>query len=139
MFEKDGAKGMAIEQSTMVCVSNVVCNVVFGHRFNFDDKRFTHLMDILARLTQLNLLVGAISFFPMAKYLPFDPFRMKQFTETIKQFKAFVSEEIDSHEKTFNEDDLRDFTDAFILERRSKTGETDEIFSCKICFIICIC
>lgn len=45
-------------------VSNVICCMVFGQRFSYDDKKFLHLLDIMSGVLRFNSgFVGQVSCF----------------------------------------------------------------------------
>ena len=130
VIEKDGKTGIDVTQTSMICASNVICNIIFGERFNVDDKRFKYLMGLIERNVKLNILVGPWSFFPSVRRVVGDFGGLKQVKSSIVEFRQFVQEEIERHEKTFDETDIRDFTDAFIQEAR--TMESHDVFSRKV-------
>jgi len=66
-----------IHASAQISVSNVVCSVIFGKRFMYDDDKFKKLLSLLDEGNRINVFTGPVSFLPFLEYLPGDPFHFK--------------------------------------------------------------
>uniref|UniRef100_A0A8C5WPF2 Cytochrome P450 n=1 Tax=Laticauda laticaudata TaxID=8630 RepID=A0A8C5WPF2_LATLA len=80
-------------------VSNVMCAVIFGKRFSYDDKIFTETLEILK---------GFIGFFLSAP-------GMVSVTDCTK-ICDYIRTRVDSHKKTLDPDNPRDFIDCFLIK-----------------------
>ncbi|KAG8448789.1 hypothetical protein GDO86_015743, partial [Hymenochirus boettgeri] len=97
-------------------VSNVICSIVFGNRFDYEDKKFLTLMNLINENfclmssnwgTFFNIFPGVM------KYLP-GPH--KQIFQNFEKIKLFVLEILKSHQETFQPDCPRDLMDCFLVE-----------------------
>jgi len=77
IIDETNGKPFDILIMSQVSVSNVICSIVFGKRFSYDDENFKKLLFLLDEANRLNLLFGPISFFPFLRHLPGDPFKSK--------------------------------------------------------------
>ncbi|KAM4655399.1 cytochrome P450 2J2-like [Amazona ochrocephala] len=97
-------------------VSNVICSVVFGNRFDYHDEKFQKLLQLL---NETLILHGSImsqlynSFPSIMKYLPGSH---QTIFKNWKYMKSFVQEEIDKHKEDWNPSESRDFIDSYLTE-----------------------
>ncbi|XP_059157598.1 cytochrome P450 2U1-like [Physella acuta] len=107
-----------IRTLTNISVSNVICSIIFGKRFEFDDPKFIEL------IKALNLAIASISgtsllnFLPALRLLPFDPFKSKQLIARLTATQNFAKKMIDEikHDST-NTDN---FIAAYFSEMKEK-------------------
>ncbi|XP_066294394.1 cytochrome P450 2U1-like [Branchiostoma lanceolatum] len=121
---KNGSKAFCVSQIMQNTVSNVICSIVFGRRYEYDDKKFESLLMAIDRVfspTPLERL--AIQFRPL-RYIPGIRKGFLDFRNNVATLAIHIKERIREHQETFDENDIRDFIDAFLLE--SKKRQTDE-------------
>nr|XP_004557314.1 cytochrome P450 2J2 [Maylandia zebra] len=101
-------------------VSNVICCVVFGHRFEYTDPNYRKILEldneaiVLSGSAQAQLLDA----FPdLMKHLP-GPHQTIQ--NNYKELLAFVKKEIEKHQEDWNPEDPRDFIDTYLSEMEKK-------------------
>ncbi|KAM4641338.1 LOW QUALITY PROTEIN: uncharacterized protein O3C94_015736 [Discoglossus pictus] len=107
-------------------VSNIICSIVFGERFDYEDKEF---MDLLAYLREmLNLLSTAtgqlINMFP--NVLPYLPGPHQKIFVHFKSMKTFVLKRIEAHKETFDENCPRDLIDCFLIKMNEEKNQNTE-------------
>ncbi|PIK54511.1 putative cytochrome P450 2D15-like [Apostichopus japonicus] len=104
-------------------VSNIICNISFGERYDYDNVKFQRL------LSKLRSVAGAITvtsllhsiprvLVPMISYVP-------PFSGTIRNFvvlKSYVSDVIREHQSTLDSNDVRDIIDMYLLEAEKQEG-----------------
>ncbi|XP_038066319.1 cytochrome P450 2J6-like [Patiria miniata] len=105
-------------------VSNVICSVIFGKRYKYDDKEFMHLLGLMSRNIKLVGGGGAITFIPSLRYLPFLP--IPELLSNFEELLNFARNVIDTHRKTFDADNLKDFTDAYLMEIQQNLSRDKE-------------
>ncbi|XP_073678982.1 cytochrome P450 2B4-like [Garra rufa] len=122
------AEGKSVDPQHDVhnAVSNIICSIVFGERFDYDNKRFSYLLKILNNHVMLTgSLAGQIlNLAPFIRHFP-GPHQkiMQNFTELL----GFIRDEIKEHQETLDPDSPRDFIDAYLLEiekQKSNEGST---------------
>ncbi|XP_077141790.1 cytochrome P450 2H2-like isoform X1 [Ranitomeya variabilis] len=110
-----------------LAVSNVICSIVFGERYDYEDKKFLKLLSYNREIfKRLNSFAGQLlGMFPrLMKCLP-GP-HQKILSNNIKM-KKFVKEMIKAHKDTFDESCPRDLIDFFLLkiEEEKNNPETE--------------
>ncbi|XP_029111601.1 cytochrome P450 2C20-like [Scleropages formosus] len=101
-------------------VSNVICSLVFGQRFEYQDNRFLRLLQILnAALRFGSSPLGSLyNTFPrLMDHLP--GHHHKIFAE-VDELKAFIIEKIHQHEETLSPHSPRDFIDCFLVKLKQE-------------------
>ncbi|XP_063793883.1 cytochrome P450 2A5-like [Pseudophryne corroboree] len=126
-FMKD--KGTPFEPTSLLqsAVSNVICSIVFGERFDYEDKK---IMALLSYITDAFKLLTSgwgqlLNVFPtLMSYVP-GP-HQKLFT-TFQNLKDFVMDMARSHQTTIDKNCPRDFIDRFLImmEEEKKNPNTE--------------
>ncbi|XP_041508894.1 cytochrome P450 2J4-like isoform X2 [Microtus oregoni] len=97
-------------------VSNIICSVTFGERFEYHDSQFQEMLRLLDEATCLeaSMMCQLYNVFPwIMKYLPGSH---QTVIRNWEKLKSFVSSIIDNHRRDWNPDEPRDFIDAFLTE-----------------------
>ncbi|XP_069799398.1 cytochrome P450 2A4-like [Dendropsophus ebraccatus] len=107
--------------------SNVICSVVFGERFDYEDQKFLTLLSNIHDVTQLfNSASGVLlNMFPnIMTHVPGPHQRMFTLMHSLKQFNK---EMISAHRATVDENCPRDFIDCFLtkMEEERKNPDTE--------------
>lgn len=99
-----------------ISISNIICSIVFGERFEYDDKTFDKFLQLMNQNFSNSALAGVLNFMPFLTKIPGDLLSAKRLKHNIEQIMDFVEDRIQEHRNTFDEDNLRDFIDAYINE-----------------------
>ncbi|XP_032179964.1 cytochrome P450 2F2-like isoform X1 [Mustela erminea] len=106
-------------------VSNVICSVVFGNRYGYEDPEFLTLLDLFHdNFRIMSSRWGEMyNIFPsLLEWLPGPHHRIfRNFTK----LRVFISEQIKQHQQTRQPGEPRDFIDCF-LDQMSKEQEDPE-------------
>ncbi|CAM4466007.1 cytochrome P450 2D14-like [Caretta caretta] len=96
-------------------VSNVICSLIYGERFDYDNKKFQRLLHLIDQA--LNEEAG---FLPQLLVVVPWLLRIPGVTQSIfrsqKEILDFTNELLKEHRMTWNPTQKRDFTDAFLQE-----------------------
>uniref|UniRef100_A0A8C3HHG4 unspecific monooxygenase n=1 Tax=Chrysemys picta bellii TaxID=8478 RepID=A0A8C3HHG4_CHRPI len=108
-------------------VSNVICSIVFGDRFDYEDKKFVTLINIIDENGKLQRSpwTALYNFFPtLMDYLPGPHHRL---FKNALEFRRFVLERVNMHKESLDRNCPRDFIDAFLIkmEEERKNGQSD--------------
>ncbi|XP_056590041.1 cytochrome P450 2B4-like [Triplophysa dalaica] len=108
-------------------VSNIICSIVFGDRFDYDNKRFAYLLKVLNENFILTGSAGAQMFnlVPSIKHFPGPHQKMLQNTN---ELLGFIREEVNEHRQTLDPENPRDFIDAYLLEIDKQKSQEDSTF-----------
>ncbi|NWS62191.1 CP2J2 protein, partial [Chunga burmeisteri] len=103
-------------------VSNIICSITFGNRFEYHDKDFQkllHLLDETANL-QASIMTQLYSFFPsIIKYFPGSH---QTVFKKRRLLRCFVKEKINKHKEDWNPSESRDFIDSYLQEIAKDNG-----------------
>ena len=122
MEEIQSFKGSAFNPTHLFCnaVSNVICSVVMGDRFEYDDPEFKRMLWLLEDSMSHNgitLLQLAIPFIRKIPFLP--PGAVPSMVALRQKLKSIV----DQHRDTLDRDNLRDFIDVYINHVHEKAEQ----------------
>ncbi|KAM4641337.1 cytochrome P450 2G1-like [Discoglossus pictus] len=97
-------------------VSNIICSVVFGQRFEYTDKRFLSLLYALdSSLHFMNSSWGLV-FSSFSKVLPYLPGPHKKVLNHVKDILEFVEERARESQETVNPSAPQHFIDCFLVK-----------------------
>uniref|UniRef100_A0A672YG86 Cytochrome P450 2J6-like n=1 Tax=Sphaeramia orbicularis TaxID=375764 RepID=A0A672YG86_9TELE len=105
-------------------VSNIICQLVMGKRFDYSNHNFQMMLKFLSELLQLEGSIWAQlyeSFPRLMKHLPGPHNTM--FTD-FNFILDFISEEVERHKQDLDRNNPRDYIDAFLIEME-KHKESD--------------
>nr|XP_056705328.1 cytochrome P450 2J2-like [Euleptes europaea] len=97
-------------------VSNIICSITFGNRYEYHDSQFQKLLHLLDETISLqaSIWIQVYNVFPaIMKYLP-GPHQTV--ITNWKQLKSFVKESIEKHKADWSPSQTRDFIDAYLNE-----------------------
>ncbi|GAB1288645.1 Cytochrome P450, family 2, subfamily j, polypeptide 13 [Apodemus speciosus] len=97
-------------------VSNIICSITFGERFEYHDSQFQELLKLLDKATSLgtSIMIHLYNIFPwIIKHLPGEH---QALLGTWRKLKSYIADIIDNHRKDWSPDAPRDFIDAFLNE-----------------------
>ncbi|XP_073497654.1 cytochrome P450 2C8-like [Phyllobates terribilis] len=111
-----------------LAVSNVICSIVFGERFEYDDKKFLRLLALIKdTFAAINSRTGQLlnSFPQLLKKIPGPHQRVYQ---NAKALKSFVEDKVKDHQETLDPNCARDFIDCFLIKMMEEKGNPNSEF-----------
>ena len=117
--EKNVDKPFNIRHLLQISVSNIICSIVFGERYDYKDPEFIQQMNDMDEALRLNSAGSALNSFPILKYLPGDMFNIKRFQFLVDRQNRRNDALIDAHRKTHNPEEPRDYIDAILTANKS--------------------
>uniref|UniRef100_A0A8C2TKF3 CP2J2 protein n=1 Tax=Coturnix japonica TaxID=93934 RepID=A0A8C2TKF3_COTJA len=105
-------------------VSNIICSVTFGNRFEYHDENFQNLLRLMDETVTLQgkIMSQLYNAFPsIMKYLPGSH---QTVFKNWKLMKSFVCDVISKHKEDLNPSESRDFIDSY-LQEMAKPGGSD--------------
>ncbi|KFP76326.1 Cytochrome P450 2U1, partial [Acanthisitta chloris] len=117
-------------------VSNVICSMAFGKRFNYEDVEFKTMLKNMARALELsvNSYMILVNICPWLYYLPFGPFRELRQTEL--DITAFLKKIIAQHRDTLDTANPRDFIDMYFIHAEEEKNKESSFNDDYLFFII---
>ncbi|XP_069500735.1 cytochrome P450 2H2-like [Ambystoma mexicanum] len=109
-------------------VSNVICSIVFGQRFDYNDKKFQILLDLIAENLQRvdNFWVQVYNLIPTI--LDRFPGPHQQLFENYRAQMRFVEEIMVEHQASLDPSSPRDYIDAFLIKIQQEKADPSSIF-----------
>ncbi|KAG8181433.1 hypothetical protein JTE90_015452 [Oedothorax gibbosus] len=113
---------MDVKDPLSPSMSNNICTLVFGKRYEYEDPNRVFLDE------NLDIVVNALSstsvagFFPWILKIPLVSklFEMERALNSLNEIMTFFRKEIKKHRSTFDSKNSRDFIDSFIREQSSR-------------------
>ncbi|XP_073454753.1 cytochrome P450 2G1-like [Aquarana catesbeiana] len=109
-------------------VSNIICSIVFGRRFNYNDQHFLSLLrNINGIIRLMNSSWGLVvyNFERLIRYVPGPPQRGVRY---LHELKAFVREMVEGSLKTMDPHSPRHFIDCFLKRIQQDKENPDTEF-----------
>ncbi|XP_035295683.1 cytochrome P450 2J3 isoform X1 [Cricetulus griseus] len=110
-------------------VSNIICTVTFGERFEYHDSQFQEMLRLLDEVMCLesSLMCQLYNIFP--RIIHYLPGSHQTLFRNWRKLKLFVSDIIDNHRKDWDPEEPRDFIDAFLKEMTKYPDKTTTSFN----------
>ncbi|XP_077990662.1 cytochrome P450 2U1-like [Glandiceps talaboti] len=123
-----GTKGMLFNPTDLItnAVSNIICFLTFGKRFEYSDAEFRHLLISIHKMMEMVGSAGAIHFVPALKVFMRGTF--KDLADKRDLVFDFERKMIEQHRRSLDHDNPRDFIDAYLIESQ-KRKETNNLCS----------
>ncbi|NXY22985.1 CP2J6 protein, partial [Atrichornis clamosus] len=127
-LQKTNGKPLDPTMPVVHTVSNVICSVIFGHRFSRDDENFHRLIEsidtVTAFVNSISFFIHEISPWFASHFLP--PFKK---TKASKDFvSALVAKELENHKEKRKPDENQDFIDYYLNKIDQNKGDADATF-----------
>uniref|UniRef100_A0A3Q1HK00 Uncharacterized protein n=1 Tax=Anabas testudineus TaxID=64144 RepID=A0A3Q1HK00_ANATE len=118
-------------------VSNVICLLVFGHRFEYSDERFVKLMKMFDEALQIEGSIWAQFYNSFPSLMRRLPGPHHKFLDIFNDTKEFIAEEVEQHKQKWDPSDPRDYIDCFLNEIEMNKGQSDNTFHEEI-LVLCV-
>ncbi|KAJ8009995.1 hypothetical protein DPEC_G00069950 [Dallia pectoralis] len=111
-------------------VSNVICSLVFGQRFSYEDDNFRHLLTILSSL----LRFGSTPWGQLYNIFPWLmerlPGQQHVLFNKVDEVREFIRKKIHEHQETIDPGNPRDYIDCFLtrLNQEKELSSSEFIY-----------
>uniref|UniRef100_A0A3B3TQN2 Cytochrome P450 2G1-like n=1 Tax=Poecilia latipinna TaxID=48699 RepID=A0A3B3TQN2_9TELE len=96
-------------------VSNVVCCLVFGQRFSYEDKHFVNLLAVIAMIVRFNSSPKGMMYNIFPWLMERLPGKQHAIFGKIEEIRDFVKTKIQEHRDSLDPSSPRDFIDCFLI------------------------
>ncbi|XP_073454712.1 cytochrome P450 2C8-like isoform X1 [Aquarana catesbeiana] len=134
-FRKKAGSSIDPTYLLTLAVSNVICSIVFGERFDYEDKKFLGLLALLKEAFEIvNSLAGQLlNAFPnLFRHLP-GPHQKAW--KNIITLKAFVMDKVKEHQETLDQNCPRDYIDCFLIKMEEEKDNPNTEFHFENLFV----
>nr|XP_019571912.1 PREDICTED: cytochrome P450 2J2-like [Rhinolophus sinicus] len=97
-------------------VSNIICSITFGERFEYQDDQFQEMLRLLDEVIALEVSIFCHLYNMFPWIMKFIPGPHKTVLVKWEKLKMFIARVIENHRKDWNPDKPRDFIDAYLKE-----------------------
>jgi hypothetical protein len=102
-------------------------SITIGRRFDYDDPTFKYFVHLLIDNANNAAFAGPLNFAPFLKKIPGDPFGARRISNNVRQTFEFFRKEIKEHEISLDDNEVRDFIDAYLKEiKQQEAGENTD-------------
>ncbi|XP_049630549.1 cytochrome P450 2J2-like isoform X4 [Suncus etruscus] len=109
-------------------VSNIICSVTFGERFEYQDEKFQEVLRMMDEGMSLLASPWCKLYNMFPRIMELLPGPHQTFFNDWENLKLFVAEMIENHKKDWNPNETRDFIDAYLKEINKHKGDTATSF-----------
>ncbi|NXN66574.1 CP2J2 protein, partial [Himantopus himantopus] len=103
-------------------VSNIICSITFGNRFDYQDEDFQKLLKLMDETASLHGTVMSQLYNSFPSIIKFLPGSHQTIFKNWRLLKGFVKEKIDKHKEDWNPSESRDFIDSYLQEIAKDNG-----------------
>ncbi|XP_032400728.1 cytochrome P450 2G1-like [Xiphophorus hellerii] len=96
-------------------VSNVVCCLVFGQRFSYEDKQFVNLLAVITKIARFNSSPKGVMYNIFPWLMERLPGKQHAVFAKVEEIRDFVKTKIQEHRDTLDPSSPRDFIDCFLI------------------------
>uniref|UniRef100_A0A8C6T5D9 Cytochrome P450 n=1 Tax=Neogobius melanostomus TaxID=47308 RepID=A0A8C6T5D9_9GOBI len=104
-------------------VSNIICCLVFGQRFSYDDQHFLHLLQIISHTLISISSPWAVLYNIFPRLMEWLPGGHHKAFARIEELRQFVIEKDQEHEDTLDMNSPRDYIDCFLTRGKDMPTE----------------
>ncbi|XP_068599265.1 cytochrome P450 2J6-like [Brachionichthys hirsutus] len=109
-------------------VSNIICSLVFGHRFEYSDEKFGRLTILFEESLQIHNSIWAQLYNSFPLLMRHLPGRHQRAKKIWSDAKDFVREELKTHKPNWDPANPRDYIDCYLSEIQKREGQANSTF-----------
>ncbi|XP_074089429.1 cytochrome P450 2C18-like isoform X2 [Macrotis lagotis] len=108
---------------------NVICSIIFHKRFEYDDEKFLHLMELLDEKVKIlsSPWTQVYNFFPtLVQYLPGSH---RKLFKNCQMLHNFILEKVKEHQETLDPNNPQDLIDSFFIKMEQEKEKPQSEFT----------
>nr|XP_060640580.1 cytochrome P450 2G1-like [Anolis sagrei ordinatus] len=124
-------EGLPFDPTFLLCctTSNIICSIVFGKRFEYEDKTFISMLNLTNKIF-LELSSPWAKLYDMySGIMQYFPGGHNRLYNLLDELKAFIAERIKINQETLDPKNPRDFIDCFLIEMEKEKGNPSTEFT----------
>ncbi|XP_059834788.1 uncharacterized protein LOC132398968 [Hypanus sabinus] len=127
MFESHKGQEFNPTIQLNAATANIICSILFGDRFDYEDKTF---IDLVKRVKENTLLAGSpvVQLYNTFPILGFLPGSHKKMLKNRNSNSGFLKNFVTKNYQTLDANDPRSFIDAFMLKQQQESGNPNTYF-----------
>ncbi|XP_053123266.1 cytochrome P450 2G1-like isoform X2 [Hemicordylus capensis] len=112
-------------------VSNVICSIVFGDRFDYEDKEFLALMQMMNESFREMSTAWSQFYDIYASFLRYFPGPHTKVYDILEDMRRFIARRVKKNQETLDPNSPRDFIDCFLIQMEKAKDSPDNAFNVK--------
>ncbi|XP_018422651.1 PREDICTED: cytochrome P450 2G1-like [Nanorana parkeri] len=112
-------------------VSNMVCSMVFGKHFNYNDECFLNLLHNINRILRFMNSAWSALLYNFVWLMPYMIGPAKRGAQYLSELKAFVDERVEESQRTLDPNSPQHFVDCFLIRMQEEKENPDTEFHMK--------
>ncbi|XP_051951815.1 cytochrome P450 2J2 isoform X2 [Xyrauchen texanus] len=123
-------QGVPIDAHFLInnAVSNIICLLVFGRRYEYKDQRFLNMLSLMSKALKLQGSVWIQLYSICPRVMDLLPGPHKDLFSCFQQMCAFIKEEADKHYADWDPSSPRDFIDCYLTEIQKRKDDLEAGF-----------
>ncbi|XP_060114378.1 cytochrome P450 2G1-like [Heteronotia binoei] len=130
-FRKTNAKPFDPTFFLSRAVSNVICSIVFGNRFDYQDKEFQALMEMMNNSFREMSTAWAQFYDIYANILKYFPGPHTKIYDILEDMIRFIAKRVKDNQATLDLNSPRDFIDCFLIQMEKEKNNPGSEFNIK--------
>uniref|UniRef100_A0A8C5EY49 Uncharacterized protein n=1 Tax=Gopherus evgoodei TaxID=1825980 RepID=A0A8C5EY49_9SAUR len=113
-------------------VSNVICSIVFGDRFDYEDKEFLSFLALGMHQNLCSVCLFSFQFYDMyASFLKYFPGPHMKIYYLLEDMRKFIERRVKQNQATLDANSPRDFIDCFLIQMEKEKQNPSSEFNIK--------
>ncbi|XP_070800392.1 cytochrome P450 2G1-like [Pituophis catenifer annectens] len=112
-------------------VSNVICSIIFGDRFDYKDKEFLALMKMMNDSFRQMSNSWAQFYDIYANLLKYFPGPHTKISDILEDMRLFIARRVKKNKETLDPNSPRDYIDCFLIQMEKEKDNPDSEFNQK--------
>ncbi|NXU56199.1 CP2C8 protein, partial [Turnix velox] len=112
-------------------VSNIICSIVFGRRYDYKDEKFLSLMSNMNNIFEMMNSYWGQLYQMFSNVLDYLPGPHNKIFKEFDALKAFVAEEVKIHQASLDLSSPQDFIDCFLSKMKEEENNPKSSFHMK--------
>ncbi|KAM7340219.1 hypothetical protein ACRRTK_000834 [Alexandromys fortis] len=107
--------------------ANIICSIVFGERFDYKDRQFLHLLNLIYQTISLISSFSGQMFELYSGFLKFFPGTHRQIHKKLQEILDYICHSVEKHRETLDPNNPRDFIDTYLIRmEKEKSNQHTE-------------
>ncbi|CAO2626560.1 Cytochrome P450 2B10 [Lemmus lemmus] len=105
------------------CITaNIICSIVFGERFDYKDRQFLRLLELIYQTISLISSFSSQVFELYSGFLKFFPGTHRKIYKNIQEILDYIGHSVENHRETLDPNNTRDFIDTYLIRMEKVTS-----------------
>ncbi|XP_035293987.1 cytochrome P450 2B1-like isoform X1 [Cricetulus griseus] len=114
------------------CITaNIICSIVFGERFDYKDRQFLRLLDLIFQIYSLISSFSSQVFELFSGFLKYFPGAQVRISKITQEILDYIERSVEQHQKTLDPSNPRDFIDTYLLRMEKEKSNPHTEFQQK--------